>query len=116
MKLMSYLQLLYEGRIEKIPGIDWSAIVASARLNWLQLKKLTDEENIKEKLKLKIIEHVEKSSLEELKVTVAELKTKLSDLTKVISNAVIVSTQSADEVGQKVLSKLKKRKTKKVPN
>ena len=57
---MSYLQLLYEGRIEKIPGLDWSIIVASARLNWLQLKKLRDEENMKEKLRLQIFEQVRK--------------------------------------------------------
>ena len=40
------------------------------------------------------------------------MEKKLSEMVDFISNAVIVSTQSADEVGQKILSKFKKRKKK----
>ena len=43
-RFISYLQLQYEGKIEQATGIDWSAAINSAQLNWLQMKKMKDGE------------------------------------------------------------------------
>ena len=111
-KLISYLQLLYEGRIEKFSGLDWSSMVASARVNWLQMKKMKNDESVQDKLRAKIKETVLEKTVKDLGVSVFEIENKLSEMVDFISNAVIVSTQSADEVGQTILWKFKKRKKK----
>ena len=111
-KLISYLQLLYEGRIEKFSGLDWSSMVASARVNWLQMKKMKSDESVQDKLRAKIKETVLEKTVKDLGVSVFEIENKLSEMVDFISNAVIVSTQSADEVGQTILWKFKKRKKK----
>ena len=110
MKLITYLQLLYEGRIEKIAGIDWSATIASARLNYLQLKKLKDEVSVEEKLRQQVKEQIKKTGVEDLKKTVSEIEKAITAIAEFVSSSVIVSMQSGDEVGQQVLAKFKKRK------
>ena len=108
---ISYLQLQYEGKIEQASGIDWSAAIASARLNWLQMKKIKDEERSKEdKLREQILQELMESKYDDLKTSVADMESSFRVLVNFLFETVIVSTQSADEVGQKILSKLKKRK------
>ena len=108
---ISYLQLQYEGKIEQASGIDWSSAIASARLNWLQMKRMKDEERSKEdKLRDQILQELMKSKYNDLETSVADIESSFRQLVNFLSETVIVSTQSADEVGQKILSKLKKRK------
>ena len=111
-KFISYLQLLYEDKIEKFAGLDWSSMVASLRLNWLQKTKMNNDERVKDEMRAKIKEQLLETRVKDLGATVLEMEKKLSEMVDFISNAVIVSTQSADEVGQKTLSKFKKRKKK----
>ena len=103
---------MYEGKIEKFAGLDWSSMVAGLRLNWLQMKKMKNDERVKEEMWSKIKEELLQKTVKDLGATVSEMEKKLSEMVDFISNAVIVSTQSADEVGQKILSKFKKRKKK----
>lgn len=103
---------MYEGKIEKFAGLDWSSMVAGLRLNWLQMKKMKNDERVKEEMWSKIKEKLLQKTVKDLGATVSEMEKKLSEMVDFISNAVIVSTQSADEVGQKILSKFKKRKKK----
>ena len=87
-------------------------MVAGLRLNWLQMKKMKNDERVKEEMWSKIKEKLLQKTVKDLGATVSEMEKKLSEMVDFISNAVIVSTQSADEVGQKILSKFKKRKKK----
>ena len=111
-KLMSYLQLVYEGKIEKFAGFDWSSMVAGLRLNWLQMKKLEIDKRVNDQIRAKIKEQLFETTIKDLGATVLEIEKKLSDMADFISSAVIVSMQSADDVGQTILSKFKKRKKK----
>ena len=103
---------MYEGKIEKFAGLDWSSMVAGLRLNWLQMKKMKNDECVKEEMRSKIKEELLQKTVKDLGATVSEMEKKLSEMVDFISNAVIVSTQSADEVGRRILSKFKKRKKK----
>ena len=87
-------------------------MVASLRLNWLQKTKMYNDERVKDEMRAKIKEQLLETRVKDLGATVLEMEKKLSEMVDFISNAVIVSTQSADEVGQKFLSKFKKRKKK----
>ena len=87
-------------------------MVAGLRHNWLQMKKMKNDERVKEKMRAKIKEQLLEKTVNDLGATVLEMEKKLSEMVDFISNAVIVSTQSADEVGQTILSKFKKRKKK----
>ena len=109
---MSYLQLVYEGKIEKFAGFDWSSMVAGLRLNWLQMKKLEIDKRVNDQIRAKIKEQLFETTIKDLGATVLEIEKKLSDMADFISSAVIVSMQSADDVGQTILSKFKKRKKK----
>ena len=87
-------------------------MVAGLRLNWLQMKKMNNDERVKDEMRAKIKEQLLEKTVKDLGATVLEIEKKLSEMVDFISNAVIVSTQSADEVGQTILSKFKKRKKK----
>ena len=76
------------------------------------MKKMKNDERVKDKMRSKIKEELLQKTVQDLGATVLEMEKKLSEMVDFISNAVIVSTQSADEVGQKILSKFKKRKKK----
>ena len=100
------------GKIEKFAGLDWSSTVAGLRLNWLQMEKMKNDERVNEEMRSKIKEQLLQKRVKDLGTTDLEMEKKLSEMVDFISSAVIVSTQSADEVGQKILSKFKKRKKK----
>ena len=89
-KLMSYLQLLYEGKIEKFGGLDWSSMVSGLRLNWLQMKKIEDDKLVNDKMRAKIKEQLLETRIKDLGETVIEIEKKLSDMVEFISSAVIV--------------------------
>ena len=87
-------------------------MAAGLRLNWLQMKKMKHDECVKEEMQSKIKEDLLQKTVKQLDATVFEIEKKLSEIVDFISNTVIVSTQSAVEVGRRILSKFKKRKKK----
>ena len=84
-KLISYLQLLYEGKIEKFGGLDWSTMVAGLRLNWLHMKKMENDKRVNDKMRAKIKEQLLETTIKDLRATVLEIEKKISDMVDFIS-------------------------------
>ena len=123
-RLISWLQLLYEGRLVAKAGLDWSTIIESARIAWLQLMKTKSlkhesttelQKIIRNKISEDRLSRVELrlSKIEDaLKVISSRVGVNLTEIVSDISNAIIESLKSASDVGQYTVAKIKRRKLK----
>lgn len=127
---ISFLQLQYEGHIAAKAGINSASVIESARMNWKQWTKINStmaRSYLDGKLELfvrqKILEQrmgrVE-SRLERIENTLTEIKEKevfdTTAIAKEITTSVIESLRSAIDVGQLVVSKIKKKKLRRPQN
>ena len=121
-RFLTYLHLQLEGRIERVAGIDQATTVSFARQRWLQIKASRETDDLQKDLQRNILSqlleeekekaHKLEEKVDELQRSVNEMIENLKKVVEMISEYVITSTQSADDLGQHVLTKFKKRKLK----
>ena len=126
-RLISWLQLQYEGRLAAKAGINWPTIVESARLNYIQVlkaqsdKKTIPDMSLREDLQMQIVEKLSMENLSQVERSIDIIEATLNDMTGVsginlrkmakdIADIVVESLTSSEEAGQREYWKMKKRK------
>ena len=116
---ISWLQLIYEGRIAAVAGFDWRSVVENSRIRYKQLQKLmktNQRAEVKNILDSSIRDYFKglKSKLRKQTKKLNELETKmdkkLDTFKKDILDAISQSVKSADYVHQNVVARVKGRK------
>ena len=128
-RLISWLQLLCEGRLVAKASINWCAVIETARIHWLQLMKRKEldktkpeqteksrgrlQEIIQRKLSVNRLKGVE-ARLEVIENTLTDIShmvgVNMNNFAEDISKIVLESLKSGEDAGQKYVSKMKKRK------
>ena len=132
------MQLQYEGRIVAKAGFNWTAAVENARLRWIQLNKIRERDLLKDGSDLlkdgsgllkdgllkdgsdllrdgskvkKFIKSCIDEQFQQLEMKLEKkLDEKLAKYAEHITEAVVQSLKSAEDVNQRVISRFKKRK------
>ena len=111
---ISWLQLIYEGRIAAIAGFDWRSVVENSRIRYQQLEKQSvlkpkEPANVKSILNTCIKEYIQgletkiKKQTNQIDDLEAKMDKKLDEFKKDILNAFSQSLKSADDVHQKII-------------
>ena len=119
---ITQLQLTQEGRIAAKAGYDWASVIENARIRWMQLdKKAEVDKSIGSQIVMKLINSCFEEKLNQLVSKVEEnkeqmvelelkLDKKLEKLKREMTEAIVQSLLSSDDVGQAVPQRFKKRK------
>ena len=116
---ISWLQMMYDGRIAAIPGFNYRSVVENSRIRYKQLQKLmktNQRAEVKNILDSCIHEYFEglESKLQmqtnQLNELEAKIDKKFDRFKKDILDAISQSLKSADDVHQNVATRVKRRK------